>query len=33
MSIDIRTNAKGAGKVTISLKSEEEFNRNQKLLG
>lgn len=32
-NIDIRTNAKGAGKVTISFKSEEEFKRIQKLLG
>lgn len=32
-NIDIRTNAKGAGKVTIPFKSEEEFKRIQKLLG
>ena len=31
--VDIRTNAKGAGKVTISFKSEEEFKRIQELLG
>lgn len=32
-NVDIRTNAKGAGKVVISFKSEEEFNRIKELLG
>lgn len=32
-SIDIRTNAKGAGKIVIGFKNEEEFERLQKVLG
>ncbi|MBI3889629.1 ParB/RepB/Spo0J family partition protein [Candidatus Saccharibacteria bacterium] len=31
-SIDIRTNAKGAGRIVISFKNEEEFERLQKVL-
>lgn len=32
-NIDIRTNSKGAGKLVISFKSQEDFDRIQKLLG
>lgn len=31
--VDLRVNAKGAGKLTISFKNEEEFNRIKDLLG
>lgn len=32
-NIDIRTNSKGAGKLVISFKSQEDFDRIQELLG